>query len=109
MEIHYYNPSRAPKHIEEELKLTYHEDLASLFSIADFMSISVPLLLQTHHLINKEAIAIIKDSVRILNTSRRKVVDEETLVKARQDRNGFAAGLDVHHNQHNVCISEKFI
>jgi lactate dehydrogenase-like 2-hydroxyacid dehydrogenase len=102
MEIHYYDPVRAPKHVEEELKLTYHEDLESLYAIADCISISVPLLPQTHHLINQEAISKMKDGVRIVNTARGKVVDEEALVKALQDRKVFSAGLDVHHDEPNV-------
>jgi len=102
MEIHYYDPVRAPKELEESLRLTYHKDLDGLLAIADCINISVPLMPQTYHLINREAISKMKDGVRIVNTARGQVVDEEALVEALKSGKIFSAGIDVHHNEPNV-------
>ena len=102
MEIHYYDPVRAPKELEESLQLTYHKDLDELLAIADCINISVPLMPQTYHLINRETISKMKDGVRIVNTARGQVVDEEALVEALKSGKIFSAGIDVHHNEPNV-------
>jgi lactate dehydrogenase-like 2-hydroxyacid dehydrogenase len=102
MEVHYYDPVRAPKQVEEELKLTYHEKLDDLLAISDCVNVSVPLLPSTMHLINKETIAKMKDSVRIVNTARGKVVDEDALIEGLRSGKVFSAGLDVHHDEPDV-------
>lgn len=102
MEVHYYDPVRAPKQVEEELKLTYHENLDDLLAIADCVNVSVPLLPSTMHLINKNTIAKMKDGVRIVNTARGKVVDEDALIEGLKSGKIFSAGLDVHHDEPNV-------
>lgn len=102
MEVHYYDPIRAPKHIEDELQLTYHENLDDLLAISDCVNVSVPLLPSTLHLINTETIAKMKDGVRIVNTARGKVVDEDALIEGLKSGKVFSAGLDVHHDEPNV-------
>ena len=105
MDIHYYDPVRAPREVEESLQLTYHERLDDLLAIADCINISVPLMPQTRHLINRETIAKMKDGVRIVNTARGQVVDEEAIVEGLKSGKIFSAGLDVHHNEPNVNSS----
>jgi lactate dehydrogenase-like 2-hydroxyacid dehydrogenase len=102
MEIHYYDPVRAPIHVEEELQLTYHGNLDEVLAIADCISISVPLLPQTRNLINKKTIAKMKDGVRIVNTARGQIVDEDALLEGLKSGKIFSAGLDVHYNEPNV-------
>jgi lactate dehydrogenase-like 2-hydroxyacid dehydrogenase len=102
MEVHYYDPVRAPKYVEEELQLTYHDTLDEVLAIADCVNIAVPLSPQTRHLINKEAIAKMKDGVRIVNIARGQVVDEEALLEGLKSGKIFSAGLDVHYNEPNV-------
>jgi lactate dehydrogenase-like 2-hydroxyacid dehydrogenase len=102
MDVHYYDPVRAPKHVEEELHLTYHENLDDLLGIADCVNVSVPLLPQTIHLINRETIGKMKQGVRIVNTARGKVVDEDAIVEGLKSGKIFSAGLDVHYDEPNV-------
>ena len=108
MEVHYYDPVRAPKHVEDELQLTYNENLDDLLAISDCVNVSVPLLPNTLHLINKETIAKMKDGVRIVNTARGKVVDEDALIEGLKSRKIFSAGLDVHHDEPNVFLATCF-
>ena len=107
MEVHYYDPVRAPRHVEEQLQLTYHEHLDELLGIADCISVSVPLMPQTRHLINRETIAKMKDGVRIVNTARGTVVEEDALIEGLRSGKIFSAGLDVHYSEPNVFPSKK--
>jgi lactate dehydrogenase-like 2-hydroxyacid dehydrogenase len=108
MEVHYYDPVRAPKQVEEELQLTYHPTLDTLLPIADCINVSVPLMPATQNLINRETVAKMKDGVRIVNTARGKVVEEEAIVEGLKSGKIFAAGLDVHYNEPNVSPPRFF-
>ncbi|MBI4551040.1 MAG: D-glycerate dehydrogenase [Candidatus Latescibacteria bacterium] len=62
---------------------------------ADFISLHVPLMPETHHLIGERALDLMKPTAYLINTSRGPVVDEKALVKALQDKRIAGAGLDV--------------
>lgn len=62
---------------------------------ADIVSLHVPLLPSTHHLINKESLATMKKTAFLINTSRGAVVDEKALVYALEKDIIRGAALDV--------------
>lgn len=62
---------------------------------ADFISLHVPLMPETHHLIGERELNLMKPTAYLINTSRGPVVDEMALVKALQDKRIAGAGLDV--------------
>lgn len=62
---------------------------------ADFITVHTPLLKETKHLINKEAFAIMKDGVRIINCARGGIIDEEALYDAIVSKKVAGAALDV--------------
>ncbi len=62
---------------------------------ADIVSLHVPLLPTTRHLINKEALSMMKKTAFLINTSRGPVVDENALVEALTKGTIKGAGLDV--------------
>jgi len=62
---------------------------------ADIVSLHVPLLPSTKHLINKESLATMKKTAFLINTSRGPVVDEKALVYALKNDIIRGAGLDV--------------
>jgi len=70
-------------------------DLGTLLSSADYVSLHVPLLDSTRHMINAEKIATMKNTSRIINTSRGGVVDENALYDALKNGNLGGAALDV--------------
>ncbi|MBI5400910.1 MAG: D-glycerate dehydrogenase [Candidatus Yonathbacteria bacterium] len=70
---------------------TYEEVLAQ----ADVVSIHVPLLPTTKHLINAERLATMKKNALLVNTSRGQVVDEQALVEALKAGTIRGAALDV--------------
>jgi D-3-phosphoglycerate dehydrogenase / 2-oxoglutarate reductase len=70
-------------------------DLDNLLSRADFISLHVPALPETRHLINAKRIAQTKKGVRIVNTARGELVDDAALAAAIASGHVGGAGLDV--------------
>lgn len=62
---------------------------------SDIISLHVPLLPSTVHLINKNTISLMKSSAVLINTSRGAVVDEKALIEALVSKRISGAGLDV--------------
>ncbi|NWJ99950.1 3-phosphoglycerate dehydrogenase, partial [Marine Group I thaumarchaeote] len=62
---------------------------------ADYVSLHVPLLDSTHHMINAEKLKLMKNTARIINTSRGGVIDEEALYNSLKEGNIAGAALDV--------------
>ena len=70
-------------------------DLGTLLASADYVSLHVPLLDSTKHMINAEKIATMKKTARIINTSRGGVIDEDALYDALKNGSLGGAALDV--------------
>ena len=70
-------------------------DLDTLLASSDYVSLHVPLLDSTKHMINAEKLGLMKKTAHIVNTSRGGVIDEEALYNALKDRNLESAALDV--------------
>jgi glyoxylate reductase len=93
MKIQYHSRNRN-KAIEKELDAKF-VDLSTLLQTSDIVSIHVPLNAETHHLISKEELEIMRDDSILINTSRGKVVDEDSLCVAIEEGQIRGAGLDV--------------
>jgi glyoxylate reductase len=90
-----------------DLRVIYHDpktqpafgatsvDLDMLLRESDFISIHVPLMAETHHLINTEFLSKMKPNAILVNTSRGPVVDQTALYDALKSHRIFAAALDV--------------
>ena len=74
-------------------------DLDTLLAESDFVSLHVPLVDATRHLIDARALARMKPTAVLVNTSRGPVVEEDALVEALRDHRIAAAGLDVYENE----------
>jgi glyoxylate reductase len=73
-----------------------------LLSTSDVISLHVPLLTETRHLIDRTALSRMKRSAYLINTSRGAVIDEEALVWALKERIIKGAGLDVYEDEPRV-------
>jgi len=74
-------------------------DKETLLRESDFISLHVPLLPSTRHLISENEFKAMKKTAILVNTSRGPVVDEQALVKALKNGDIWAAGLDVYENE----------
>ena len=70
-------------------------DLNTLLQSSDYISIHVPLLDSTHHLLDAEKMSTMKKTAKIINTSRGGVVDEDALYNALKNGTLGGAALDV--------------
>ena len=66
---------------------------------ADCVSVHTVLDESTHHLINVDSLALMKENAILVNTSRGPVVDEAALVAHCQKHPNFRAGLDVFEDE----------
>jgi D-3-phosphoglycerate dehydrogenase len=73
--------------------------LEDLLSESDIITIHVPYLASTHHLIDAKAISTMKQGAIIVNPSRGDIVDGEALLSALRTGKLSGAGLDVFHKE----------
>lgn len=102
MKVHYYDVVRQSEQEEARLNVKFHDSLSSLLAVADCVSLHTPLNKHTHHLINADTLAQMKNGARLVNTSRGEVVDEEALIAALKSGKLSAAGSDVHYHEPQV-------
>jgi len=94
MNVVYYDIKRNEQ-LEKDFNATFYSSVEEVLKVSDIVSIHVPLLDSTHHLINEERLKLMKPSAYLINTSRGPVIDENALVKALQNKTIKGAGLDV--------------
>src|SRR5207247_639057 len=81
-----YHDARRNEDAERELSATYVPNLDDLLARSDFVSLHVPLLAETRHLIDAARLGRMKPTAVLINTSRGPVVDEKALADALRDR-----------------------
>lgn len=94
MKVGYYDIKRN-EDFERDYSAVFHPTPEELLSSSDVVSIHVPLLDSTRHLINKERLSLMKKTAYLINTSRGPVVDEQALVWALKNKIICGAGIDV--------------
>ena len=102
MDIIYYD-IKPNEFIEKDAGATFKGTVEEVLKEADIVTVHVPLLDSTKHLINAERLAMMKSSAYLINTSRGPVVDEAALVKALRDGTIAGAGLDVYEDEPSLA------
>ena len=69
--------------------------LEEVLSQSDYVTLHCPLMPQTHHIINKDTLALMKPTAFIINTARGPLIDEAALIEALKEGRIAGAGLDV--------------
>ena len=83
-------------------------NLEDVLEQADVISLHLPYLPSTHHLINAERLRLLKPTALLINTSRGKLIDTKAVAKAlREDRLGGIA-LDTFEGE-DIWIEEEFL
>ena len=100
MVIHYHNRSKLIQTLEEGA--IYHENIKSLFSVSDILSINCPATKETINIINKETLEYFPKGAVITNSARGDMIDDEAILDALSRRKIYAVGLDVYKGEPNL-------
>ena len=95
MEIFCYDPYINPKKAEN-LGVKRLDDLRGALSLADFVTLHVPLTHETRNLINEETLKSIKRGAYLINCARGGIVDEGACAIAIKEGRLAGAAFDVH-------------
>lgn len=97
-----YTDVKRNEAIEKESGAVYLSTPEEVLAQADIVSLHVPLLDSTRHLINAERLALMKKTAILVNTSRGPIIDEGALVEALKNKTIAGAGLDVFEFEPNL-------
>ena len=100
MIIHYHNRSELSS--EKAQDAIYHDNLKSLMSVSDVLSVCCPASKETINLINKETLEYLPKGAVVTNVARGDIVDDEALIDALNRRKVYAVGLDVYKGEPNL-------
>lgn len=91
--VQYYDPFRLPKEMEEKMNMQYVE-LDELIRTSDLITLHVPLMESTRHMIGEAEINKMKDGAILINVARGGLIDDEAVVKAVESGKLAGAGID---------------
>jgi D-lactate dehydrogenase len=92
----------------QSLGITYVQK-EELFRLSDVITLHVPLLPQTRHIINRDALRKMKKGVVIINTARGELIDTTSLISAIQDGKVSGAGLDVLEGERELREEQELV
>lgn len=98
-----YNDLKPNPKFETDFNASYRTKEA-LLREADIVSLHVPLLPSTRHLIGSAEFAMMKPTAFLINTARGPVVDTAALVDALELGKLAGAGLDVYEGEPNLAL-----
>jgi D-3-phosphoglycerate dehydrogenase / 2-oxoglutarate reductase len=98
MHVLAYDPFVSPERFRE-LGVERAATPREVYAAADFLTLHSPLTPETRGLIGAEAIAAMKDSIRIVNAARGELIDEQALVDALRSGKVAGAALDVYSQE----------
>lgn len=101
MKILYHSRTRK-RDIETRYELIFKETLEEVLKEADIISINVPYTPETHHLISKHELSLMKSSAYLINTARGRVINEEDFIIALGEKVIAGAGLDVFYDEPSI-------
>lgn len=88
--------------------LVTYVSLEELLKRSDLISLHCPLFPATYHMINKDTIALMKDTAILVNTSRGALIDTEALIDALKAKKFSAVGLDVYEDEDELVYENHF-
>ncbi|MFZ4085248.1 MAG: 2-hydroxyacid dehydrogenase [Vampirovibrionia bacterium] len=91
---------------DDHLEYGKYYDLKTLLNDSDIISIHCPLNDKTKHLINKESIALMKDGVMIINTSRGAIINTKDVIQGLKSCKIGYLGLDVYEEEEKFFFED---
>ncbi len=98
MEVIGYDPFLSKEEMEKH-GIKKVDSLEELMKTADFVSLHIPHIPQTHHLINEKMLSLMKPTAYLINCARGGIVDEEALYEALKEKKIAGAALDVYEKE----------
>ena len=74
---------------------------------ADVVSLHCPLTPETEHIINKDTISRMKKGVYLINTSRGRLIDTESVIEGLREGKFGGVGLDVYEEEEGVFFEDR--
>jgi len=81
-------------------------DLEKLLRSSDIVSLHVPLLPETHHLLNASTLSLMKPGAFLVNTSRGKLIDTRALIHVLKNRQLGGVALDVYEEEEGIFFED---
>lgn len=92
---------------EVTLLASYVDTREELFRFSDILTLHVPLMPSTHHLIDRTALEMMREGVFLINTSRGALIDTPAVVEALKSRKvGFLA-IDVYEEEASLFFEDR--
>ncbi|MFQ5696493.1 MAG: 2-hydroxyacid dehydrogenase [Terriglobia bacterium] len=101
MRLLYHDARRAAAEVEQALGIAWTTK-EELLEESDFLSLHVPLLPETRHLIGRQELRAMKPTAFLINASRGPVVDEAALAEALERGDVAGAALDVFEKEPTI-------
>ena len=100
MEVYGYDPYLS---VDAALRLDRHvhvvKDIAELYKVSDYITIHVPYMDETRHTIDADALAAMKDGVRVINLARGELVDDDAMIAALESGKAACYVTDFPNNK----------
>lgn len=100
-----YHDVTQKRDLESQLELEFVE-LDDLLRMSDIVSLHLHLSPDTHHLVSKSRISILKPGAVVINVSRGKLIDNSALLEALKSGSVGGAGFDVYDEEPTVPGNE---
>ncbi len=97
---------RVLTHDSRPQSFTEHVPLEELLQQSDMVTLHTPLTADTHHLLDRRRIELMKHGAVVVNTGRGALIDTEALVSALENRSLGGAALDVVEGEEGVFYSD---
>ena len=100
MDVYGYDPYLS---VDAALRLDRHvhvvKDIAELYKVSDYITIHVPYMDETRHTIDADALAAMKDGVRVINLARGELVDDDAMIAALESGKAACYVTDFPNNK----------
>lgn len=100
---------KADRSLADTLGFTWKNSVEEVLKESDVVTLHVPYLPSTHHIINKESITHMKKGAILINTARGGLVETAALLHALEQGHLSGAGLDVLEGEHDTYDRIRFM
>lgn len=96
-----------PRPVERPRHAAEHVPLDALLRRSDLVTLHAPLTAATHHLLNRQRLAQLKNGALIVNTARGALIDTEALVQELESGRLRGAALDVVEGEEGIFYADR--